>query len=341
MENYSHFYISKTGTKYHLFQTCGRMKESILVNLNDKRLDKLSLCLKCEKRAEKYSQSYNKSYSSLLDSSFKNRKKIASLKGIQNYSGVARKNIERDLVNLKEENEESISISTSPSMNLSHETMIKKIENSNKFGEKTHALIIIGKILFNNGYETSFIAGLLANIKHEGNFGFFESSNYKTHPNNKPEYLKIMDKQYNYDKKYSGKYVYHLSLKELKEMCDKLKKDKWQKGKFGLGIIQWTGERTSNLIDLYLKEVNNADNISLDQVISAEGKMVINELKSNNYKYIYDNWKKDNISNLNSENAAFDAASKICIKYEVPSQKEKKAIERGNTAKQIYTIMTG
>ena len=51
--------------------------------------------------------------------------------------------------------------------------------------------------------------------------------------------------------------------------------------------------------------------------------------------------KKYNASNLNSENAAFDAASKICIKYEVPSEKEKKAIERGNTAKQIYLIMTG
>ena len=161
-------------------------------------------------------------------------------------------------------------------MNLSHDAMIKKIENLNNFGEKTRALIIIGKILFNNGYETAFIAGLLANIKHEGNFGFFESSNYKTHPKNKPEYLKLMDKLYNYDKKYSGKYVYQISLKELKEMCDKLKKDKWQKGKFGLGVIQWTGERTINLVDLYLKEVNNANNISLDQVISAEGKMVIN-----------------------------------------------------------------
>jgi hypothetical protein len=149
-------------------------------------------------------------------------------------------------------------------MNLSHDAMIKKIENLNNFGEKTRALIILGKILFNNGYETAFIAGLLANIKHEGNFGFFESSNYKTHPKNMPEYLKLMDKLYKYDKKYSGKYVYQISLKELKEMCDKLKKDKWQKGKFGLGIIQWTGERTFNLVDLYLKEVNNANNISLD-----------------------------------------------------------------------------
>ena len=54
--------------------------------------------------------------------------------------------------------------------------------------------------------------------------------------------------------------------------------------------------------------------------------MVINELKSNYYKSIYDNWKKDNRSNLNSENAAFVAVSKICIKNEVPSEKEKKRL---------------
>ena len=69
--------------------------------------------------------------------------------------------------------------------------------------------------------------------------------------------------------------------------------------------------------------------------------MVIYELKSNSYKSIYDNWKKDNNNLLNSENAAFDAASKICIKYEVPKDKEKKAKERGNTAKQIFKIMIG
>lgn len=149
-----------------------------------------------------------------------------------------------------------------------------------------------------------------------------------------------MDSLYKYNELYSGKYVYQISLKALKDMCDKLKKDNWQKGKFGLGTIQWTGERTYTLVELYLKECNNSDKISLDQVISAEGKMILNELKSNSYKYIYDNWKSYNTNNLNSENAAYDAASRICIKYEVPSDKEKKAIERGNTAKQIYKIMT-
>ena len=73
-----------------------------------------------------------------------------------------------------------------------------------------------------------------------------------------------MDELYNYSQKYSGKYVYDLSLKELKEMCDKLKKDKWQKGKFSLCIIQWIGSRANTLVGFYLAEVNDAYKFSLD-----------------------------------------------------------------------------
>ena len=354
MEKYKYYYISKFGKKSHLFQTCGSMKESICVPFNDERLYDLPLCLKCEKKAELYykqSTTSKTSWNSIVDalkninvdSSFENRKKIAKINGISNYEGTQQQNtallnkIKEGKLKLPEEEDDSGSISTSPSLNKSPHEMIQKIKNSDKFGEKRDALFIIGNILVNNKYETAFIAGLLANIKHEGNFGIFESPFYKTKP--KPNYLKIMDEKYNYSQKYSGKYVYNLSLKELKIMCDKLKKDKWQKGKFGLIIIQWNGERTSILVDLYLAEVNNADKINLEQVISAEGKMMIKEL-NNQYKSIYANWKKDNGNNLNTENAAFDAASKICIQYEIPSQKENKAIERGNTAREIYRVMT-
>ena len=55
-----------------------------------------------------------------------------------------------------------------PNLNQSR-AEINKIQNSNQFEEKTKALVIIGNILYDNQYETGFIAGLLANIKHEGN----------------------------------------------------------------------------------------------------------------------------------------------------------------------------
>ena len=56
-----------------------------------------------------------------------------------------------------------------------------------------------------------------------------------------------MDKLYNYRKKYSGKIITEVNMHELDLLLKKLKANKWQKGKFGLGCIQWTGERTYNL----------------------------------------------------------------------------------------------
>lgn len=97
-------------------------------------------------------------------------KKIAKINKIPNYTGTAQQNTEL-LNKLKEgklkigEEENNDSISTSNSVNLPNNEMITKIENSNQFGNKKHALVFIGKILFNNGYETAFIAGLLANIE--------------------------------------------------------------------------------------------------------------------------------------------------------------------------------
>ena len=148
-----------------------------------------------------------------------------------------------------------------------------------------------------------------------------------------------MDQSYDYSNKYSGKCVNDVDLKELKSLCDKLKKDGWKKGRFGLGIIQWTNERTATLVDQYLEEAKGAQKITLDQVIIAEGKMVMKELKSNQYKKIHDSWKSNNASNLNSENSAYNAGAQICLRYEVPYDKENQSVKRGNTAKTVYKIM--
>ena len=276
-----------------------------------------------------------------VDSSKANRDKIANLNGISNYSGSPDQNT--TLLNLlksgkliKSKGETSSSNSNS---NLSNEDMIKNIENSGQFGKKTNAMGIIGRLLFNHGYEKSFVAGLLANIYHEGDFGYFESSKYVSNPKAKPKYLKIMDDNYDYANKYSGKIVTEVNLKELKALSDKLKSDKWQNGKFGLGTIQWTGERTGPLVDLYVEEANGSEKISLNQVIAAEGKLIIKELKSN-YSYIHDNWKNNHENNLCSEQAAYDAAYVICKKYEVPYDKAQYEI-RANTGKKVFNIMMG
>ena len=234
---------------------------------------------------------------------------------------------------------ETSSSNLNTNSNLSNEDMIKNIENSGQFGKKTNAMVIIGRLLFNNGYEKTYVAGVLANIYHEGDFGYFESSKYVSNPKAKPEYLKIMDNNYDYANKYSGKIVTEVNLKELKVLSDKLKNDNWKKGKFGLGTIQWTGERTGPLVDLYVQEANGSEKISLEQVIAAEGKLIIKELKSS-YSYIYENWKKNHQDNLCSEQAAYDAAYSICQKYEVPYDKAQYEI-RANTGKKVFKIMMG
>ena len=132
----------------------------------------------------------------------------------------------------------------------------------------------MGNLLFDYEYETSFVAGVLANIYHEGSIGKFESSAYSS--NRKPQYLEYMDTLYNYSTLYSNKLITQVSLYDLSNVLWQCKAANWTQGKFGLGCVQWTGERTYTLVEHYLRECNNADKISLEQVISAEGKMIIN-----------------------------------------------------------------
>jgi uncharacterized protein YjhX (UPF0386 family) len=296
---------------------------------------------------DKNEQSIVKALDSIgVDSSMDNRKKIAAINGISNYQGLYEQNIEllNKLKNGKlikskgsgSSSDDPIPIPT-PTPSTSSNEMIEKLKKSNYVKKET--LAIIGQLLFDNGYETAFVAGVLGNINHEANIGLFESSAYISHPEDEPIYLKYMDQNYSYRTKYSGKLITEVSLDELNTLLNKLKNDKWEKGKFGLGCVQWTGERTLNLFKIYRSENNNKDSISFNQATNAEGKLIINEF-SNDYKYIYNNWKKENENKINSENAAYNAASKICLDYERPSDMENKAKTRGNTEKKIYKIMT-
>ena len=65
------------------------------------------------------------------------------------------------------------------------------ISNSKKNGAVPFA-----RIMLENNYEPVFVAGMLANIEKEANIGQLENSNYKTYPNEKPDYLKYMDTEY-------------------------------------------------------------------------------------------------------------------------------------------------
>lgn len=92
------------------------------------------------------------------------------------------------------------------------------------------------------------------------------------------------------------------------------------------------------MINLYLEETGSKDKINFDQAASAEAKFIINELTySEEYNKIYKKWK-DSHSDINNENAAYDASIQLTNEYEKP--KENKANERAEIAKAIYKIMT-
>ena len=219
--------------------------------------------------------------------------------------------------------------------------MIENLQKSNKFNSrKKETFAVMGQLLLDKGYETTFVAGILANIYYEGDIGYFESSNYKTYPEKKPKYLRFMDDLYNYRQKYSGKIVTEVSLNELNKLMEKLHSKGWKEGKFGLGCVQWTGERTRTLVKLYVEEAKGKDKISLKQAMVAEGRMIFKEL-SGEYKRIYNEWKNSCSKKIESINAAYQAGSIICRKYEIPADYNRKGEIRGKMAITIYNIMTG
>ena len=215
--------------------------------------------------------------------------------------------------------------------------MLRKLDNST-YHSMINTFLTIGTLLFEKGYETPFVVGILGNIYHQKGIGKFESSAYISNQSAEPDYLKYMDYYYDYRNKYSNKIITEVSMKELGLLLYKLKRYNWKRGKFGLGWIQWRGERTYNLYKEYQNECNNQNQITFEQVIKAEGKMVINELNGD-YKYIYEQWKMNN-NNTNIQNAVYEAGRIICSEYVIPSDSYRVCKTRGYTAQDMYNIMT-
>ncbi len=217
-------------------------------------------------------------------------------------------------------------------------TICSALQNDSSLGlsdSKRNTVVVMARVLLNNGYEPSFVAGVLANILSEGAVGLFESSNYISSP--EPQYLLYMDQLYAYRNTYSGKCVTEVSLSKLSTLMTKLKNNNWQKGKFGLGCVQWTGSRTYDLVQLYIKCANGNDRITFSQAAEAESRLIIYELKSE-YTYVYDGWKQAN-PKTGTEAAAYDAGSRFCLYYEIPSDRYTRAVIRGNLAKKVYKVM--
>lgn len=256
--------------------------------------------------------------------------------------------------------------------------MAANLRASKTLGAKRDAIANVVELLINSGFEPAFAAGVGANIYSEGTYGLFESSKYIANYKKRPRYFCYLDggdyytsqdgeyvltavymsqeemaaytgeaearlrfgEENYYRDNFSGKYAQNVDLTALEAFLDKLAEGKWE-GKFGLGIVQWTGGRTRTLVKFYRKHAGEGSTaITAEQVMAAENEMILFDL-TGAYASVYNAWKADNADALNCADAAKSAGALVCTKYEIPVNKEAKAITRGSKAAEIYSIMVG
>ncbi|MCL2627308.1 MAG: phage tail tip lysozyme [Oscillospiraceae bacterium] len=242
------------------------------------------------------------------------------------------------------------------SVTINKTTMLNNFANNtphNVPADRKSTMLAIGYLMLNEGFEASFIAGMMANVQFEGNSGQFESSNFISNPNAKPDYLAYMDGKYSYNSEYSGQNIVNKDLLTVRDMLLELEPNNWRcpntnsRRGFGLGAIQWTFIRTLYLVNTYLEVTGGVRTISNIQVNEAEGIMICRELKNPpkqgvaDYRTIHPNWQTANNGSVESENAAYDAASRLCKSYIRPPDMNNEAQRRGEAARAIYKIMLG
>lgn len=208
-------------------------------------------------------------------------------------------------------------------------TNLEKDKSLDVSKEQKTAMVIAAENLLNSGYDSRYVAGVLANIQCEGSFGKFESSNYESNPQKEPPYIKYMDKHFNYEEKYSGRNIQDIGIKETYKLAKKAEKSGY-KGMYGLGLVQWTKDRTLGVLEYYEK-YSKSDKPTLDECIDAEMNFMADELKKE-YAYVYSAWKS-------GDKTARNAGKLVCIEYERPSDKVNRAKKRGDDARKIYKIM--
>ena len=162
-----------------------------------------------------------------------------------------------------------------------------------------------------------------------------------------------MDTEYNgtnyYLNNFSGKTIMEVGVDATYHMLCELAErsnNSWVVGDsrvgFGLGCIQWTFERTFNLVEIYRKINGVQDAITQEQAGKAEGLMVLRELRSYKFKNIVDDWRNANSANLSSADAASAAGRDLCQKYLSPEDKTGSiANTRANHAPAIYSAIVG
>ena len=238
--------------------------------------------------------------------------------------------------------------------NLSSSLSVLPINDPNRL----EAMVIMGQILLNEGYEPPFVAGMLANIMREGSFGQFEGAT--NNPTDIQWYIRYFVNNHDYFSRFSNQAIYNVNatLSEIYNMATNSPDDNI----FGIGIIQNTNrDRILPLLRLYKEIANGNNSITREQVIQAESYNLIRELRSGehtgggglgwgwpggtNNPYLPSIWRERNSNNLHSAEAARSAAELITNSFIRPSTYDnlgiRRSVTRGNDAVIIYNIMMG
>lgn len=231
------------------------------------------------------------------------------------------------------------------------DNIISNINNSSNISEsKKDGVVAIARVLLENHYEPTFVAGILANIEREGNIGEFEISNYVSHPDQKPDYLAYMDEYYSYTNfylnNYSGKNITEVNLLEVYDILNDLKtksNNTWEingsRVGFGLGCIQWTFGRTHTLVEKYLSFNGQKSDITRSQAIQAEAEMVVYDLNISEHNDVIDYWRNQFDNQFDLPNVAYWAGYVLCTHFVVPKDTKNQSMQRASLAQTIYLDM--
>jgi len=218
------------------------------------------------------------------------------------------------------------------------------------------SMVIVGQFMLNNGYEPSFVAGMLGNIRREGDFGLFEIAGNDAFIASDQPYLRYFVDNHNYRTRFSNRLIYNVDV-TLRELHDITSNRPTHEGSanrvniFGLGISQWTNEpRFFSLLQLY-KEISGSDGrITREHTIQAETALLLRELTGEgnhtgpygapNWGFNLPNvWRARNTANLHSEAAAMDAAYLLTRSFFRPAGVTAAAAQRREDAMEVFRIM--
>lgn len=207
---------------------------------------------------------------------------------------------------------------------------------------RRYSMVLMGQALIDAGFDLAFTAGMLGNIQREGSFGEFEGAGSQP-------YLQYFIANHDYLIRFHRKQIHRIDI-TLQELYNITYNSPNQANIFGLGIIQWTNRpRFFALIENYMDAVGGNGRITEAQVVEAETRLMIEELRSGehtvgpnvpNGSILLDIWRERNVGNLDTENAVKDAAYLITAAYARPKNAEQKAIQRKEDAANIYRIIT-